>query len=301
MKKIFFAVVMVAVALSASAQPQEKADFKTGKNSVEIGFNPFNTDWENFRIDELKYRRFFGNHALRVGFGIQFESSKGLDENGDVVPGAYYETYDKSTGDGTMVGTVENYSKTKTTEFKLAAGYEYHFNVAPRVSLYAGGELGYIGKFYNSNEIFTADYEIYSGDDLVGRYSAATDLSISSPSKNRSNAFFMSALAGMDFHVYRGLYLGCEVKLGYKYEKFSDTYKDGTEVEYQYDAKGNLVGGHEYTYTTSGARQTVSGYTINSDGSKTSVPETSTEKEVVSSYQEFKLRAEGALRIGYRF
>lgn len=289
MKKIFFAVVMVAVALSASAQPQEKADFKTGKNSVEIGFNPFNTDWENFRIDELKYRRFFGNHALRVGFGIEVTSNK----DGDIT------TYDKDLDNG-KVGSLEQYTRANRTELQIAAGYEYHFNVAPRVSLYAGGELGYIGSIGKSTEYKNEIYTRYNDENkILGTYDYLED--ITNKGESNSNAFFVNVLAGMDFHVYRGLYLGAEIKLGYKYQKFSDGFKDGSKIWHQYDDQGKLVGGEELTYSTDGARQTVTGYTIAPDGSKTKVDEVESDKENVSSYQAFKLRAEGAFRIGYRF
>lgn len=292
MKKIFFAIVMMAMALSANAQPKEKADFKAGKNSLEIGFNPFNNSWDEgtFRIDELKYRRFFGNHALRVGLGIDISSQK----RGDIY------TYNKDEDEGRL-GSKESYTKANQTKFSIAAGYEYHFNVAPRVSLYAGGELGYIG--FIGNKITTYVDETWTKYDdenkIVSSFDASTD--IKTKGEGNTNAFYANILAGMDFHVYRGLYLGAEIKLGYIYTKYSDGLKEGTELVHEYNSKGNLCGGHEYTYATDGGRQTVAGYNINSDGEKTEYSEVIADRENLNSDQNFKLDVAGALRIGYRF
>jgi len=286
MKKIFFAVVMMAVALSASAQPQEKADFKTGKNSVEIGFNPFNTDWENFRIDELKYRRFFGNHALRVGLGIDVSSSK----DGSIT------TYDKDQD--SKVGSVEKYEKNSATELTFKAGYEYHFNVAPRVSLYVGGELGYIGSYGKTTNYTSEEYRQYSDNKIIGSKDALYDMS--TKKNGKYNAFSVNALAGMDFHIYRGLYLGAEITLGYRYQKFSDALMEGTDVEHYYDETGKLTGGHEIAWTVDGSRQIKSGYEIGPNGERTEIEEIH-DVENTSNEQQFKLDVAGAFRIGYRF
>ena len=286
MKKIFFAVVMMAVALSASAQPREKADFKAGKNSLEIGFNPFATNWENFRIDDLKYRRFFGRHALRVGLGIDVISEK----RGEIT------TYDRD--EDSKVGSVENYEKNSATELSFKAGYEYHFNVAPRVSLYVGGEFVYTGAFGKTTNYTSEEYKEYSDNKIIGSKDALYDMSTKASGKY--NAFSVNALAGIDFHIYRGLYLGTEITLGYQYKKFSDPLVEDTDVEHFYDAAGKLTGGHEIAKTIDGSRQITTGYLIDPDGGRTEINDI-TDVEGVNNDQSFKLAVAGSLRIGYRF
>lgn len=76
-------------------------------------------------MDALKLRYFITDHdavRLSLGFGITKETIKDDD-------------------------TVDDYVNTTKGDFSIDLGYERHFKIANRLSLYAGGEVGFLSHF----------------------------------------------------------------------------------------------------------------------------------------------------------
>lgn len=340
MKKYLLMAVAFVAAISANAQTE-------GKNSVEIGFNPFTQTKNTFSIDELKYRHYWGANALRVRVGFGVEATKNVTttttdnallNDPDLNPSI---TITEVTGNSTSYNEDKaphgykanpNFNQTVVTEknsgkdlnFMFAVGYEREFKVAERVNLFAGAEFFYahVSNINNWNKTTetTVDY-LYDND---GYRNVTTSNSLLEESKktkglNAANTLGVNLVGGIDFHVYKGLYLGAELGLGLGHtitgkpatvtEDATFALTSNTEVKVGTTVTKTNVA-HNYTKnvengvttysekkvtTVTGAANQVTTYT------KESTTTNPTEIEKKNHRTNFRLYAEPALRIGYRF
>lgn len=179
MKKIF-TLALVALACAFGANAQESYAPEKGDFSVEIQVAPFSNSFKTFQIDGLQGRYFFSDKsAIRFGLGFGLDSSK---EN-------------KSLDDDNLWGKETN------SNFSINLGYEKHFFNYKRVDLYAGAGLGFNLK---KNSTTTS-----LGNDKK---------TVTNNAKGTYNEFAVKAFTGIDFYVYKGLYVGAElgIKIGVK-------------------------------------------------------------------------------------
>ena len=118
MKKILLFIALIGMTLAASAQEDTNLPQK-GDFSVELGFNPFGSSFESFRLEGgmIRARHFITDKtALRVGVGLQ-----------------YTLLNDGNTGGNSMHATVAG----------LALGFEGHWFPHHKIDLYAGPSLGF--------------------------------------------------------------------------------------------------------------------------------------------------------------
>lgn len=319
MKNVYFAT-LVAVAISSTAVAQETSKgFNNAENSLEIGFNPFSNNYQTFRIDELKYRRFFGQNALRVrlGFEIGSDSQTKTTNTGE---NPVIDALNPSPGGTTSTGNKDIKTTDNTTKFNIYVGYERHFNVSNNIALYAGAEIGYElesgSQKVETNE--TSNKQILNYHSGTSAYDNTTIDFVSSKvdetkKRNSYGAFAANILTGVDVNIYKGLYLGAELRLGmtstsYKTPEFTSTFNSTeTKVESEY-------GTANPTMTTT---QTIRSSVTDADGNKTvntlvtknGVP-TTDQTTISKNYNDqttdkskfnLKLYASPALRIGIRF
>lgn len=117
-------------------------------------------------------------------------------------------------------GSSDTYKSSTSGSFKFDIGYERHFDLAKRLDAYVGGELGVVRDFAK-----TKDY---------------TDSNNWKKVKNADGAavgFHIAAVTGLDFYVYKSLYIGAELSLGVesKVNKRSETVtcQNGKEETYK--------------------------------------------------------------------
>lgn len=264
MKKIFLAVLaIVGVCNTVSAQYEpQKNDI-----SVEIGFTPFKNSGDVFNLkDNAKFQvrwMFTDKDALRVKLGV------GIDNN--------TEKTEFSTGSKFIVnptaastytyGTSE--AKNKMTSFSIAAGYERHFPLAQRLDLYAGGEFGFRTTSYSATVNTNSTAESYdAAGKLTTNVTAIQDYEYTgrdAGSINKSlNEITVTAFSGIDFYVYKGLYVGAELGI---------QFATGTNPKQSYYTMTQSVTGYDVTNSAaisgnlSASSETglaVGGYTIGS-------------------------------------
>lgn len=215
MKKFFLAAALVA--MSATAFAQDEFLPEKGSISTEVQFNPFSNNFETFKIDQLKVRYFIGdNQALRFGIGFSFGSDKN----------------DNSTTD------VEAWKKVSNGSFSINLGYEQHFVKRGRIDLYAGAGIGYertfasSKKYYKDNNGFSEAKTNNYYENAAGEYVRA------------ENIFGVDIFTGIDFYVYKGLYVGAELGLNLNFgstpkisDEVSGTGIDKTKTEYDNKVK----------------------------------------------------------------
>lgn len=219
MKKSLFLVAMLLIVSSSFAQYKPEAK----SVSTEIQFNPFDQNGKTFKLDGVKVRYFISaKDAVRVKVGFNMGNDK-------------YSDSDSEGGELEHVySSYEGSFKTTSGDFNLNFGYERHFDVAKRLSVYVGGGLGFNRHFVSASIEEKSSSGYHDGDKWV-----VSSTSESAKIKNGSSHYFddepefpnnfnraswrfdAAVFTGLDFYVYKGLYLGTELGLGLKSTKYS--------------------------------------------------------------------------------
>lgn len=215
---LFLAAFLVANYSFAQYKPQK------GSVSTEVQFNPFDQKGNTFQLDGVKVRYFFTDNdafRLKLGFGMKrasFTENAGEKEEGDNSHSTYY--------------TTESKYRSTTGNVELNLGYEHHFNVAKRVSAYIGASAGF-NRYFALTKVDMTEYR-HSYDNNRWRKEASSyatvkitngaftalpseDLGDNPLDKVDDRAYWQvkaAVFAGLDFYVYKGLYLGTELGLG---------------------------------------------------------------------------------------
>lgn len=322
MKKLLFTASLALLTLSASAQDSEY-QLPDGMLAVEIQANPFGNDFNTFKMAELKARLFLNNtSAVRFGLGFGVDKDKS-DNNWSV---------DNRADDPKNYTTIYNSGTTKTNQkaLKISLGYEYHFATTGRLDFYAGGELGYEAKFYsgssNTDQTKTVYgtggiYSLNSNYGTGGSYSGNTyypntnrtegqttvteestnyDYEKMTPNGNKQNehSIFANIFTGVDFYVYKGLYIGTELGISFKNGKSSSGSYTSTSTRMV--TEGNEAKPSTNTMTTYDSSTGITKYTDfnNSNNDTTTASRIS---DSSSSSTHLKIYIEPALRLGWIF
>ncbi|MDR0263096.1 MAG: hypothetical protein LBJ04_07690 [Sphingobacterium sp.] len=213
MKRIFSTALMLGAVSAVFAQTpteqgQESLKSKKGSFVTELNFNPFKGNLSlNNSLNQIKGRYFLkDNLALRLGIGIN--------------------VIDSAASYGSPYGTNSyfNTNNRKATGVDFNLGLEKHFNGSRRLSPYIGFDLSY-GTKKTKQELTTTAYtmnikhawmEVIYQQTNNGYYSSLQLV------PNGYTRFGAYAVAGFDFYVSKGLFVGYEFNLGYlstKYKK----------------------------------------------------------------------------------
>lgn len=291
---------MVSVA-NAQYAPQ-KGDFAT-----EIGFTPFNTDnGQSFKLNEGMFKvRYFltDKDALRLKLGVGIDNSSTTTTNG-------YTPVDLTNATAWSSTTEIN---KKNTTFSFMLGYERHFAVSGRFDIYAGAEFGYKVNKYSGDATYSRFSTVYDSDkkiagtETLSLSAEATDCQISSFDANNKtinlssaskNVFVGGVFAGVDFYVYKNLYLGAELGISFESGKSPNYYYDSNSSFVTRNSEGTEIYSQFVNYSgESGTKvtTTVQGSTTTTETENTGVRsnETTTTK--------LKFYVEPAIRLGWRF
>lgn len=217
MKKFILAVAAVMAIGATPAFAEEEYGMQKGDFSTEIMFNPFSDDFGTFKLDQLKLRYMFSDKDA-VRFGIGF----GLDNN--------KTTPDPEDNENTWV-------KQTSGNFSINLGYERHLIQKGRLDIYVGAGLGYerinAGSTIHT-EYDNEDYE-YKMHNAWGTFDG-DDFSVDNNNRT-ANIFRVDIFTGIDFYVYKGLYVGAELGLRFNTACKPGYYTSGPG----YDDNGNFV------------------------------------------------------------
>ena len=189
---------LTAIPAAADETP-EKGDFST-----EVQFNPFDQDGNMFKLESLKFRYFLTDKdALRLNFGFNIDGHKNQPDKDDD----------------------DQWTKEKSGSFNLDFGYERHFIQKGRLDFYAGGQLGIKKDFVSAKEQTTYSY----GSDKKKIHTVEYHNRNASGSQRAKFGFSMSGFTGLDFYVYKGLYVGTELGFRFNTLKNCETEVDDGE------------------------------------------------------------------------
>lgn len=222
-----FVFIMCASLLAAGSSYAQNKPAK-GSWSTEVQINPFDQDGETFTLDGLKVRYFLtSKDALRLKIGFSTTSSKYSDADSNEENGTAYDYQ----------------SKYKKGNINIDLGYERHFNLGKRLDAYLGASVG-IGKDFASATMdnFTK-YENHSGNSsqvIEITYTGKLKNGVYTNSETGNNVFDGTerawwsingaVFAGLDFYIYKGLYIGTELGISGQSRKSLKMEFDGTKT-----------------------------------------------------------------------
>lgn len=294
MKKFIFTSVLALTGMVAAAQSDYQ--LPDGLLAIELQANPFSNDFNTFKMGELKARLFLDNKSVvRIGVGIGIDSDKDESSN----------TYDNRSQDPDNY-TIETESKSvKTNQFmlKLSAGYEYHFANAGRLDFYAGAEAGYEANFYSgtSNTSYNkSTVRTYGPAESEMQTTTYTNLDYKkrTPGDNpkyNEHSIFANLFTGVDFYVYKGLYIGTELGLSFKSGKEKNGYYTESKGSKTIQGANTVTDWVENYSSETGVRNHM-------DNIKKEVTTTiNTVTDHSGSTTKLKIYVEPAIRIGWLF
>lgn len=297
MKKVFTFVAltlgMISVANAQYSEPS-KGDF-----AVEVGFTPFNTNsGEAFKLNEgmLKVRYFItDNDALRLKLGV------GIDNQTETLSESSGEPSNKNYGYTMWESTSKR--KNNFSDFSFMVGYERNLLTIGRFNVYAGLDLGYGMKKYSGSEtsdMTSTTYDAKSIKQGSSETSQSRDyINQSTDKENKSMKYFNGNLfAGVDFFVWKNLYLGAECGLNFNTGKSPNAYYNTDYFSASYLANGSLNSSTKKVYD--GSTNTTVTTTVNEGKTNTDTINGDISSNETSSTS-FKLYVEPAIRIGWRF
>lgn len=210
-KMILMGVALLGMAFGASAQQKDCCKVndncclpKAGDVSLEVQFNPFSNNFQTFKIDQLQGRYFLGDKdAVRFGLGFGVHTDK--------------ETPAPDSQS-------DEWTKNRKGNFSINLGYERHFFNFKRVDLYAGAGLGF--GLQSTCQTVSDSYQVNGATQYyeVRKYN-----------QDSWTRFNVNAFTGIDFYVYKGLYLGAELALEVGFKHFPGQYTKGALVNGTYD------------------------------------------------------------------
>lgn len=221
MKKVLMVVAAVATLCSSSAFAQNVNLPEEGTFSTEVQFNPFGNEFDQFKLDEYKLKlRYFltDKDALRLSVGLNFNKKNSpailTEPKGDDVKPFEQDLYDYQNANSEDV--------TKTGGFSLDLGYERHFLKSGRIDLYAGAQIGIGLTWEKTNKV---DCETYQQPDFDPDKSSTYSFYTKETETNKGGYFAFNAgvFTGIDFYIYKGLYVGTELGLNLNNKAYKDS------------------------------------------------------------------------------
>lgn len=217
MKKLLVAVALLGCAFGANAQ--EDHSTKAGTFSTEIQFNPFSGK-DVFTNGGVLSGAYFCTDKFAVIFDLGLNGSNTKDN---------VEYNDPNDAE-----KVTSFTTSYQGTFDLSLGFKYFYYNYKRINLYTGAKVSYYHNFAATKDV--TKYDPYTNKD-VDDYNW--------DNQGTSNGFGIWAINGINFSVYKGLYLGAELKVGFKDDittgYTSKTKVNGVETEVKHKA-----GGHEF-------------------------------------------------------
>lgn len=208
MRRFLFVIIMALVAFSGlNAQVSPVKRPSKGAVSVELQFNPFSQSGNTFSMDGLKIK-YFVTDIDAIRFKLGFLYNREIEKSVSVLDG----------------------------NFKFDIGYERHLSLAKRIDFYFGPQIG-IEKGYARTTGTIGDEEyIFRGVSFNGIPDTENVFKDITADNRAYTAFNITAFAGLDVYIYRGLYLGTELGFRiktrflddaqFKYNNVTTTLKD---------------------------------------------------------------------------
>ncbi len=269
---------------------------KKGDVAVEVGFTPFESSGETFKLNEgmLKMRYFLSDKdAIRVKLNLGIDNSSSTTSK-VVDPADKSYAYD--------IESTSTESNANHTDFSFALGYERHLQNTGRFDVYVGGELGYGLSNYSGEYLYdnvTTSYDAAGKLQSTATYNSETIYNNYDGGSNHSSHYFTASIfTGVDYYIYKGLYVGAELGINFKSGKSPNYYEEENSVYVSRNATG------QETYRSVKTYSEETGVTIEtttSNGTTTTNETHAGTKDNETTTTKLKFYIEPAIRLGWTF
>ena len=294
MKKLFLTAFVAMIGLTAWAQDDDGDYLPDGIFALEWKFNPFDYEGKPSRMAEFSGRLFLdAKDVIRFGIGVGYKKDKDEKSNNQ-------DTRSENPNNYTIVNSNTSITN-KEVSLKLTLGYEFHPISTGHLDYYMGVEAGYLGRFFSATDerlTNTTNVVTASGTSVVTRTAESNSKEYSKSNADRTtfneNGILASVFTGIDFYVYKKLYIGAEIALTLNTgKKTNGTYVENTAKK---TAVGNNITEDWTKSYSSETGTTVYVDNLNKNNNKTYV---SPVNENTGKYT--KLYVEPSIRIGWMF
>ena len=291
MKKLLFLTTLVLTSLTTFAQGNNDK-LPDGIMSLEWRYNPFDYEGKPVNMAQFYGRLFLNNKSVvRLGVGVGFERDKqegSWNKNTSSVNANYYD-----------IEHMDSIKESNELTLKLSVGYEYHVANTGRLDFYAGAEGGFLGKFCSGSyakSVNNTNVTVLLGNKNTVNNADYTNIDytkMTPDNKVNEMGLFATVFTGVDFFVYKGLYLGAELGITFNTGK----KKNGNYT--QETIKQTVVGADVTKHITS-KYSTETGNTITTDHvNNTTTTTPSYAREHTGTYT--KVYFEPVIRLGWMF
>lgn len=228
MKKFLLTIALMGGVLVSFAQrpphPQQEENYAptAGSFSTEIQFNPFKgSDGVFSNGSSISNGAVFsGTYFMTDKFAVTFDF--GLGGTND----KYNVQYNNPDNEDEVTSFEKKYNGT----FTLGLGAKYYFYNYKRINLYCGAKVSYFHDFAGYKNVSNVKDDVWSWNN-----------------NGTSNGFGIYANTGIDFSIYKGLYVGAEINVGFK-DNINTGYtsknkSNGVETEVKHKAGGHSFNG----------------------------------------------------------
>ena len=291
MKKLLFLTTLVLTSLTTFAQGNNDK-LPDGIMSLEWRYNPFDYEGKPVNMAQFYGRLFLNNKSVvRLGVGVGFDRDKqegSWNKNTSSVNANYYD-----------IEHMDSIKESNELTLKLSVGYEYHVANTGRLDFYAGAEGGFLGKFCSGSyakSVNNTNVTVLLGNKNTVNNADYTNIDytkMTPDNKVNEMGLFATVFTGVDFFVYKGLYLGAELGITFNTGK----KKNGNYT--QETIKQTVVGADVTKHITS-KYSTETGNTITTDHvNNTTTTTPSYAREHTGTYT--KVYFEPVIRLGWMF
>ena len=291
MKKLLFLTTLVLTSLTTFALGNNDK-LPDGIMSLEWRYNPFDYEGKPVNMAQFYGRLFLNNKSVvRLGVGVGFDRDKqegSWNKNTSSVNANYYD-----------IEHMDSIKESNELTLKLSVGYEYHFANTGRLDFYAGAEGGFLGKFCSGSyakSVNNTNVTVLLGNKNTVNNADYTNIDytkMTPDNKVNEMGLFATVFTGVDFFVYKGLYLGAELGI---------TFNTGkkTNGNYTQETIKQTVVGADVTKHITSKYSTETGNTITTDHvNNTTTTTPSYAREHTGTYT--KVYFEPVIRLGWMF
>lgn len=286
---------MAALCLGMVTTANAQAGPEKNNVDVEIGFTPFKSSGESFKLNEGMFKvrwHITDKDALRFKLGVGAGSETVTSE--EQTPRA---------DDAPTIGAVAKSETTqKNTSIGLSVGYERTLLSKNNFDFYVGAELGV--QFGCAKTTITEETKADILDQDKKYLGYETQSRLTETFRDGGNqgqsvfGFKGNIFAGVDWFVYKNLYVGAELGISFGTQSKSNAYTHMSGEVHAYNASGVETANAFMTYNSE------DGTTWSKAWDGTKVEEKTTYGKIATedkSNFDLKFYVEPAVRLGWRF
>lgn len=217
MKHVKLLALAGVLTVAANAYAEEDYAPEKGDFSIELQFNPFGDDFNNFLENQSFTGRYYisDKDAIRFGIGFGVNTKKNSSNSDDS-------------------SNLDNYEKTQTGNVRINLGYEHNVYSYKRINLYAGAGLGF--GYYGNTVTNHSEYTNYDGGTTT---TEEKQYNVNDDDLKAYTEFSVNAFTGIDFYLYKGLYVGAELGLKIGVQNYPAGKTETTSGNEKTEVKGN--------------------------------------------------------------